>query len=142
MIYNSTGGGTGAGLGSLILEKLSNDYGALPKISCPVYPSDKLSSSVLEPYNSVLHTTKMLEHSSVSMCFDNGGLYNRCHNNLGIEKPSFLHMNKLLAHYISSVTTCLRNDGSLNVDLAEFETNLVPYPSISGCLTSLSPMNT
>jgi len=89
MIYNSTGGGTGAGLGSLLLERLSIDFGALPKISCPVYPSDKLSSSVLEPYNSMLHTTKMLEYSSVVLCFDNVGLYNRCSNNLGIEKPSF-----------------------------------------------------
>jgi len=89
LIYNSTGGGTGAGLGSLLLEKLSNEYGAVPKISCPVYPGEKLSTSALEPYNSILHTAKMQEHSSVSMCFDIIGLYDRCANNLGIEKPSF-----------------------------------------------------
>jgi len=35
----------------------------------------------------------------------------------------------------------MRFDGALNIDLAEFQTNLVPYPSISGCLTSLSPMS-
>ncbi len=32
--------------------------------------------------------------------------------------------------YISSLTASLRFDGSLNVDLNEFQTNLVPYPRI------------
>ena len=34
----------------------------------------------------------------------------------------------LLAQVISSLTASLRFDGALNVDITEFQTNLVPYP--------------
>lgn len=36
-------------------------------------------------------------------------------------------MNRIIAQVVSSVTASLRFDGSLNVDLNEFQTNLVPY---------------
>ena len=41
---------------------------------------------------------------------------------------------------ISSVTASLRFDGALNVDLTEFQTNLVPYPRIHFPLCAFSPV--
>jgi tubulin alpha len=41
---------------------------------------------------------------------------------------------------ISSLTASLRFDGALNVDVTEFQTNLVPYPRIHFMLTSYAPM--
>ena len=38
-----------------------------------------------------------------------------------------MNLNRLIAQVVSSVTASLRFDGSLNVDLNEFQTNLVPY---------------
>ena len=40
----------------------------------------------------------------------------------------------------SSMTASLRFDGALNVDLSEFQTNLVPYPRIHFMLSSYSPI--
>ena len=37
---------------------------------------------------------------------------------------------------ISSLTASLRFDGALNVDITEFQTNLVPYPRIHFMLSS------
>lgn len=37
---------------------------------------------------------------------------------------------------VSSITASLRFDGALNVDLTEFQTNLVPYPRIHFPLVS------
>ncbi|KAH8091459.1 hypothetical protein JL720_5764 [Aureococcus anophagefferens] len=68
--FHATGGGTGSGLGSLILERLSVDYGR---------KSRRRSAS-------------------------------------------------------------LRFDGALNVDITEFQTNLVPYPRIHFMLTSYAPV--
>ena len=35
---------------------------------------------------------------------------------------------RLISQIVSSITASLRFDGALNVDLNEFQTNLVPYP--------------
>merc|ERR1712066_487933 len=40
----------------------------------------------------------------------------------------------------SSVTASLRFDGALNVDLTEFQTNLVPYPRIHFPLCAFAPV--
>ena len=41
---------------------------------------------------------------------------------------------------VSSITASLRFDGALNVDLTEFQTNLVPYPRIHFPLATYSPL--
>ena len=57
---------------------------------------------------------------------DNEAIYDICKKNLNITSPSFTNLNRLIAQVVSSITASLRFDGSLNVDLAEFQTNLVP----------------
>merc|ERR1711898_66848 len=54
LCFHSTGGGTGSGFASLLLERLSIDYGKKAKLGFTVYPSPQISTAVVEPYNSVL----------------------------------------------------------------------------------------
>lgn len=65
-VFHSFGGGTGSGFGALLLERLSTDYGKKSKLEFCVYPAPQLSSSVVEPYNSILTTHTTLEHSDCS----------------------------------------------------------------------------
>lgn len=44
LVFNSVGGGTGSGLGSLLLERLSVDYGKKSKLGFTVYPSPQVSN--------------------------------------------------------------------------------------------------
>lgn len=74
LIFHATGGGTGSGLGSLLLERLSVDYGRKSKLSFAVSPSPKVSTAVVEPYNSVLSTHALLEHTDCTFCLDNEAL--------------------------------------------------------------------
>lgn len=62
MIFNAVGGGTGSGLGSLLLERLAAEYGKKTKLACVVYPSPKVSSIDVEPYNSVLSLKSLMGH--------------------------------------------------------------------------------
>jgi tubulin alpha len=94
----------------------------------------------VEPYNSVLSTHSLLEHTDVAFLLDNEAIYDICRKNLGIEKPTYVNLNRLLAQVISSLTTSLRFEGSLNVDINEFQTNLVPYPRIHFMLCSYAPV--
>lgn len=140
LVFHATGGGTGSGLGSLLLERLSVDYGRKSKLSFALTPSPKISTSVVEPYNSVLSTHALLEHTDCTFTLDNEALYDVCNRNLGIKNPSYTNLNRLIAQVISSLTASLRFDGALNVDVTEFQTNLVPYPRIHFMLTAYAPI--
>ena len=67
----------------------------------------------------------LLEHTDVTNQVDNEALYDICRQNLDIERPTYTNLNRLLAQVISSLTASLRFDGALNVDITEFQTNLV-----------------
>ncbi|KAL2621704.1 hypothetical protein R1flu_001909 [Riccia fluitans] len=140
LIFHAVGGGTGSGLGSLLLERLSVDYGKKSKLGFTVFPSPQVSTAVVEPYNSVLSTHSLLEHTDVSVLLDNKAIYDICRRSLDTEHPTYTNLNRLISQIISSLTASLRFDGALNVDITEFQTNLVPYPRIHFMLSSYVPL--
>eukprot|EP00249_Psilotum_nudum_P017430 c26321_g1_i1 orf=195-1700(+) len=140
LVFNAVGGGTGSGLGSLLLERLTVDYGKKSKLGFTIYPSPRVSTAVVEPYNSVLSTHALLEHTDVSVLLDNEAIYDICRRSLDIERPTYTNLNRLVSQVISSLTTSLRFDGALNVDFIEFQTNLVPFPRIHFMMSSYAPL--
>ncbi|CCH41729.1 tubulin alpha chain [Wickerhamomyces ciferrii] len=140
LFTHSLGGGTGSGFGALLLEQLSLEYGKKAKLEFAVYPAPQNSTSVVEPYNTVLTTHTTLEHADCTFMIDNEATYDICRRNLDIQRPNFANLNNMIAQVVSSVTASLRFDGSLNVDLNEFQTNLVPYPRIHFPLVGYAPV--
>ncbi|OIW35541.1 tubulin C-terminal domain-like protein [Coniochaeta ligniaria NRRL 30616] len=140
LIFHSFGGGTGSGFGALLLERLAADYGKKCKLEFAVYPAPRVSTAVVEPYNAVLSTHSTIENSDCTFLVDNEAVYDICRRNLDIPRPSYEHLNRLIAQVVSSITSSLRFDGALNVDLNEFQTNLVPYPRIHYPLISYAPV--
>eukprot|EP00466_Bigelowiella_natans_P006111 jgi/Bigna1/43260/e_gw1.75.12.1 len=142
LVFNAVGGGTGSGLGSLLLERLSVDYGKKSKLGFNIYPSPQVSTAVVEPYNCVLSTHSLLEHTDVAVILDNEAIYDICRRSLDVNRPTYNNLNRLIAQVVSSLTASLRFDGALNVDVTEFQTNLVPYPRIHFMLSSYAPIIT
>ena len=97
LIFNSVAGGTGSGFGSLLLERLSVDYSYKSKLGFTVYPSPKLSTAVLEPYNSVLSTHTLLEHTNVAVMLDNEAVYDIARRQLDIERPTYTNLNSMIS---------------------------------------------
>ncbi|CAH2275507.1 tubulin alpha-8 chain [Pelobates cultripes] len=122
------------------MEKLSVDYVKKSILEFSIYPAPRISSGVVEPYNSILTTHSTLEYSNCAFMVDNEAIYELCHRNLSIERPSYVNLNRLIGQIVSSITASLRFDGILNVDLVEFQTNLVPYPRIHFPLVTYSPI--
>jgi len=60
--------------------------------------------------------------------------------NLDIPRPTYTHLNRVVAQVVSSLTSSLRFEGSLNVDMNEYQTNLVPYPRIHFLSCSYAPL--
>ena len=94
----------------------------------------------MEPYNSILTTHTTLDHSDCAFMVDNEAIYDICKEKLDIKRPDYINLNRLISQVISSITASLRFDGALNVDLNEFQTNLVPYPRIHFPLASYAPV--
>jgi len=142
IINHSVGGGTGSGLGSLMLERLAVDYRKKSKLGFEVYPSPTISTCIVEPYNALLSTHWLLDHTEVSVVLDNEAIYEICQKWLDKKRPSYDNLNRLITKPISSMTASLRFDGELNVDLNEFQTNLVPFPRLHFMITSMAPILT
>jgi tubulin alpha len=140
LLFHSFGGGTGSGLGALLMERLSADYGKKSKLEFAIYPAPEMSTAVVEPYNSILTTHTTLENVDCSFMVDNEAIYDICRYKLNVERPSYVHLNRMIAQVVSSITASLRFTGSLNVDLNEFQTNLVPYPRIHFPLVTYAPI--
>merc|ERR1711941_216128 len=104
--------------------------------------SPNISTCIVEPYNGLLSTHWLLDHTDVSLVLDNEALYNICKKNLDMESLNYGTLNRVIAKVISSMTAAFRFDGELNVDMNEFQTNLVPFPRLHFMTTSLSPLVT
>lgn len=94
----------------------------------------------MEPYNAILTTHNTMNHTDCTFIVDNEAIYDICRRKLSIDHPAYINLNRLIGQVVSSITASLRFDGALNVDLTEFQTNLVPYPRIHFPLTSYAPV--
>merc|ERR1712025_1367692 len=63
-----------------------------------------------------------------------------CQKQLDIDRPSYSDLNIIISKVVSSMSAALRFDGEANVDLGEFQTNLVPFPRLHFMTTSLAPV--
>merc|ERR1711993_123049 len=95
IVNHSVGGGTGSGMGMLILERLAVDYRKKSKIGFEVYPAPNISTCIVEPYNGLLSTHWLLDHTEVSLVLDNEALYGICQEMLKIPKIQYEHLNRL-----------------------------------------------
>ena len=91
-ITHSLGGGTGSGLGTLLLMKIRDNYPDRITATFSVYPSPKVSDVVVEPYNATLSIHQLLENSDETFVIDNEALYNISHNILKQQQPKYAEL--------------------------------------------------
>jgi len=139
-ICHSLGGGTGSGMGTLVLLKLRDAYPDRILATFSVYPSPKVSDTVVEPYNAVLSTHQLLENADETFIIDNEALYNISHNVLKQNAPTYADLNYLISCVMAGVTASLRFPGKLNGDLRKLGVNLVPFPRLHFFLISQAPL--
>ncbi|KAJ3929771.1 MAG: beta-tubulin 2 [Lentinula lateritia] len=138
-LIHSLGGGTGSGMGSLLLSKLREEYPDRMLATFSILPSPKVSETVVEPYNAMLSVHQLLDTSDLTICIDNEALYNITSGTLKIKSPAFPDLNELVAKVMCGVSTSLRFPGQLNGDLRKLGMNLIPFPRLHFLMPSYAP---
>ncbi|XVF40939.1 hypothetical protein PTKIN_Ptkin01aG0241000 [Pterospermum kingtungense] len=67
-----------------------------------VFPSPKVSDTVVEPYNATLSVHQLVENAEECMVLDNEALYDICFHTLKLTTSSFGDLNHLIS--MSGVT--------------------------------------
>ena len=78
----------------------------------------------------------LLEHTDVAVMLDNVTMYDVGLRNLGIEPSSHTDLERLFVHIISSLTSSLRLDRTLNCDVTEVQMKMKTVSS--SCLMARS----
>jgi tubulin beta len=169
-VCHSLGGGTGSGMGTLLISKIREEYPDRMMLTFSVFPSPKVSDTVVEPYNATLSVHQLVENADECMVLDNEALYDICFRTLKLTTPSCknfdVHMflardfnvfyvfviyltvlfgavgdlNHLISATMSGVTCCLRFPGQLNSDLRKLAVNLIPFPRLHFFMVGFAPL--
>eukprot|EP01156_Anaeramoeba_ignava_P005962 Anaeramoba_ignava/a347392_979.p1 GENE.a347392_979~~a347392_979.p1 ORF type:complete len:475 (+),score=167.54 a347392_979:68-1492(+) len=139
-ISHSLGGGTGSGLGTLLLSRIREEHPDRMIATFSVVPSPKVSDTVVEPYNATLSVHQLVENADEVMCIDNEALYRISTNTLNIPNPSYPDLNHLVSSVMSGITSTLRFPGQLNSDLRKLAVNLIPFPRLHFFLIGFAPL--
>ncbi|XP_067856816.1 tubulin beta-3 chain isoform X3 [Heptranchias perlo] len=139
-LTHSLGGGTGSGMGTLIMCKIREEYPDRIMNSFSVMPSPKVSDTVVEPYNATLSIHQLIENTDETFCIDNEALYDICFRTLKLATPTYGDLNHLVSMTMSGVTTSLRFPGQLNADLRKLAVNMVPFPRLHFFMPGFAPL--
>eukprot|EP00027_Filamoeba_sp_ATCC50430_P008793 CAMPEP_0168549178 /NCGR_PEP_ID=MMETSP0413-20121227/4961_1 /TAXON_ID=136452 /ORGANISM="Filamoeba nolandi, Strain NC-AS-23-1" /LENGTH=430 /DNA_ID=CAMNT_0008579541 /DNA_START=814 /DNA_END=2107 /DNA_ORIENTATION=+ len=140
-LAHAIGGGTGSGLGCLILSKLAEEYPDATISTFSVVPSPKVSDTVVEPYNAILTFHHLMEDANAVFLLDNESLYDICTKVIKIEKPTYKDLNSILGLAMSNITSSFRFTEQVNPTLKELTSNLIPHPLLHFLVPSIAPVH-
>ena len=142
ILLHSLGGGTGSGLGSLIIEAIKEQRPEVPILSCAILPSPQVSSVVTEPYNTVFALNTLRRLADSCLIFDNEALFELANRKWNIENPTVDDLNLLITEVLTGLTASMRFSGFLTVEISlrELLTNLVPQPSLHFLMCAFAPL--
>ncbi|XP_010373334.2 tubulin beta-8 chain-like [Rhinopithecus roxellana] len=139
-LTHSLGGGTGSGMGTLLLSKIQEEYPDRIINTFSILPSPKVSDTVVEPYNATLSVHQLIENADETFCIDNEALYDIFSRTLKLPTPTYGDLNHLVSATMSGVTTCLRFPGQLNADLRKLAVNMVLFPRLHFFMPGFAPL--
>ncbi|KAL0329798.1 UNVERIFIED_CONTAM: Tubulin beta chain [Sesamum radiatum] len=151
-ICHSLGGGTGSGMGTLLISKIREEYPDRMMMTFSVFPSPKVSDTVVEPYNATLSVHQLVKMQmsvwsstmKLSMTFasahSSSPIQACVYTTLGENHTRVGDLNHLISTTMSGVTCCLRFPGQLNSDLRKLAVNLIPFPRLHFFMVGFAPL--
>lgn len=140
-VCHSIAGGTGSGLGSYMLERISDRFPKKLIQTYSVFPNlAETSDVVVQPYNSLLTLKRLTLNADCVVVLDNTALNRIATDRLHIETPSFTQINSLVSTIMSASTATLRYPSYMNNDLIGLVAPLIPTPRLHFLMTGYTPL--
>ena len=131
MIY-SLGGGTGSGLGSRIMEEISDNYGGNEIFNAAVFPTSN-GESPLQHYNCLFSLSKLQEFSDGVMYFCNDSILNLLTYVFGKKITdnviNVTNINEYIASCLASVLK-INDSKGLNRMYGDIIGEIIPNPNL------------
>jgi len=134
------GGGTGSGMGTLLINKLHEEYADRIISTYSVIPSPKVSDTVVEPYNATLSLHQLVDYAKQCFTLDNEALYDICFRTLKLTTPTYGDLNHLVSAAMCGTTCSLRFPGQLNCDLRKLAVNMIPFTRLHFFMIGFAPL--
>ncbi|XP_059618024.1 tubulin gamma-1 chain [Phlebotomus argentipes] len=143
VLCHSIAGGTGSGMGSYIMERLSDHFPKKIVQTYSVFPNqDEISDVVVQPYNSLLTLRRLTSCADCVVVLDNTALNRIATDRLHLENPTFTQINTLVSTIMSVSTTTLRYPSYMNNNLIGLIAPLIPTPQLHFLMTGYTPLTT
>ncbi|XP_054257001.1 tubulin gamma-2 chain-like [Macrosteles quadrilineatus] len=152
LITHAISGGTGAGMGSSVLELLTEVYPKKTIQTYSVFPTSvsQVSESglkegqytdvVIEPYNSLLTLMRLTNYADSVIVLDNLALHNKTSKSNFLPLPSFANINKVASDVMTASLGPIRYPGMMFNSLSEVVLALTPAPKFHFLMTGYTPL--
>jgi tubulin beta len=87
-------------MGTLLISKIREEYPDRMMLTFSVFPSPKVSDTVVEPYNATLSVHQLVENADECMVLDNEALYDICFRTLKLTTPSCKQICDIKFNYL------------------------------------------
>lgn len=108
ILTHSIGGGTGSGLGSFILEKLNERFPKKLVQTYSVFPDNKSSDVVTNPYNSILTLKRLIQNVDSTIVFQNSSINKIINEKQTIGISNIDATNQIISQVMANSTSTLR----------------------------------
>lgn len=143
VMTHSIAGGTGSGMGSFMLERLSDHFPRKLIQTYSVFPHQSKTAEsdvVVQPYNSLLTMKRLIRHADCVVVLDNTALNRIVTDTLQISQPTVDQMNGLVSTVMAASTATLRFPGYMNNDMMGLLASLIPTPRCHFISTGYTPL--
>jgi tubulin alpha len=128
LVTHAIGGGTGAGLGALLLQHLAEQYPDKVIVTFTLLPADDRvdQSPVTAPYNALLAARALAEHAHLAFLLENRCVHGLAARSPNAKSPTWAELNAPIADAMARVTAPLRKGSLPALDLRGYQSALAP----------------
>eukprot|EP01083_Nonionella_stella_P043052 116184_1 len=138
-LFYGLGGGTGSGMGTLLMLKIKDMYPDLDIMSFAVFHGRRNRGCVVRPYNTILSLYQMDDLCDGTFVIDNESLWEIVYNQFKVTQQGYEDINFIANQMVDDITSLFRFDDTYRFTMRSFLNEMVQFPKLKYFTTSRAP---